>query len=122
MTNTLALNTCMKMQHIKMLTNDTFHRLGCITDVVHQIKLKPDCKPVIHPQQNVPMEIRSKVKELEQMEILDVTEQVSEPTDWVNSMLTVAKKNEQLCICIDPRDLNKAIKHEHYQMRAIEKK
>ena len=43
-----------------------------------------------------------------------------EPTDWVNSMVVVTKLNGKLRICIHPRDLNKAIKHEHYPMSTIE--
>ena len=53
------------------------------------------------------------------MERLDVIERVYEPTDWVNSMVTVIKKNEQLRICVDPCDLNKAIKHQYYLMRTV---
>ena len=34
--------------------------------------------------------------------------------------MTVVKPNGKLRICIDPRDLNKAIKHEFYPMRMIE--
>ena len=47
-------------------------------------------------------------------------ERVQEATDWVNSMVTVVKPNGKLRICIDPRDLNKAIKREYYPMRTIE--
>ena len=54
------------------------------------------------------------------MERLEVNGRVQEPTDWVNSMVTVIKPNGKLRICIDPRDLNKAIKREHYPMRTIE--
>lgn len=57
--------------------------------------------------------------ELEQMEHLEVTERVHEPTDWVNSMVTMTKPNGKLCICIDPRNLNKAVKHD-CPMRTIE--
>ena len=52
--------------------------------------------------------------------VLEVIERVQEPTDWVNSMVTVIKPNGKLRICIDPRDLNKAIECEHYPMRTIE--
>ena len=51
---------------------------------------------------------------------LNVIERVHEPTDWVNSVVIVTKPNGKLRICIDPRDLNKAIKREHYPMRTIE--
>ena len=86
------------------------------TALVASPKLHPNCKPVIHPPQKVPITIWSKVrKELERMERLDVIERVYEPTDWVNSMVTVIKKNEQLHICIDPCDLKRAIKCENSQ-------
>ena len=42
-----------------------------------------------------------------------------EPTDWVNSMVTVIKP-EKIRVCIDPRDLNRAIEREHYPMKTIE--
>ena len=54
------------------------------------------------------------------MEELDVIEKVEEATDWVNSMVTIVKPNGSLRICIDPRDLNKAIKREPYPMSTIE--
>ncbi|RXN16535.1 dynein heavy chain axonemal [Labeo rohita] len=57
--------------------------------------------------------------ELKRMEDLGVIVKQTEPTDWVNSMVTVLKP-EKLRICIDPQDLNKAIKREHYPLRTIE--
>jgi len=37
-----------------------------------------------------------------------------EPTEWVNSLVIVQKTKGQLRICLDPRDLNSAIKREYY--------
>ena len=54
------------------------------------------------------------------MERLGVIERAQEPTDWVNSMVTIVKPNGKLRICIDPHDLNQAIKREFYPMRTIE--
>jgi hypothetical protein len=45
---------------------------------------------------------------------------VTEPTEWVSSMV-VAIKIDKVRICIDPRDLNKAIKREYYPMTTIDK-
>ena len=44
---------------------------------------------------------------------------VNEPTDWVSSMVIVVKSNK-LRICIDPKDLNQAIKRSHYPLPKIE--
>lgn len=38
----------------------------------------------------------------------------------VNSIVCDEKSNGKLRICLDPRDLNKAIKREYYQLPAIE--
>ena len=44
---------------------------------------------------------------------------VTEPTDWVSSMFTVVW-NGKLRICPDPKDLNKAIRREHYPIPRVE--
>lgn len=49
------------------------------------------------------------------MEKIGVIKKVSEPTDWVNSMVCTMKKDGSLCICLDPRDLNTAIKRSHHK-------
>ena len=43
----------------------------------------------------------------------------TEPTDWVSSMVTVVR-NGKLRICSDPKDLNKAIRREHYPFPIVE--
>ena len=40
---------------------------------------------------------------------------VTEPTEWVNSMTYPMKPSGELCICLDPKDLNKAIIREYYR-------
>ena len=39
---------------------------------------------------------------------------VDEPIDWVNSLVCVTKKNGTLRLCLDPKDLNRAIKRPHH--------
>ena len=132
--NILGLKTCMEMkliQRIDTINNhnsnvldrytDVFEGLGCITDVVYHITLDTSRQPVVHPPRRVPVTLRPKIQEeLICMEKLNVIEKVEEPTDWVNSMVTIIKPNGKLRICIDPHDLNKTIKQEHYPMRTID--
>ena len=54
------------------------------------------------------------------MESVGVIQKVNEPTEWVSSMLAVRKPNDKVRICIDPKDLNRAIKREQYPMRTID--
>ena len=44
---------------------------------------------------------------------------ITEPAQWVSSMLVIVKP-KKFHICLDPRDLNKAIRREHYQMPTME--
>ena len=43
---------------------------------------------------------------------------VNEPTPWLSSTVTIIKPGK-IRICIDPRDLNKAILHLKYQMPTL---
>lgn len=49
-------------------------------------------------------------------EKMGVIKNIEEPTDWVSSLVIVLKKHGALRICLDPRDLNKAIKREHFRL------
>ncbi|XP_033114347.1 uncharacterized protein LOC117114765, partial [Anneissia japonica] len=50
------------------------------------------------------------------MEKRGVIRKVDKPTDWVNSLVIVEKRDGSLRLCLDPRDLNKAIKREHHMI------
>ena len=85
------------------------------------IHLKENATPVVHPPRRVPHAIKQKLKEnLDKMENTGVIDKVTTPTDWVNSLVVVEKENRKLRICLDPRDLNAAIKRPHYPMSTLE--
>ena len=68
--------------------------------------------PVVHPPCRVPVALRDQIKEkLDEMVASGILAPVTEPTEWVSSMLR---------ICLDPHDLKKAIRREHYQMPTVE--
>jgi hypothetical protein len=128
--NVLGKKSCSELKLVKRVDAiersitdeyaDVFQGLGCVKDVVHHIEVDKNAKPVVHPPRRVPITLRSRVKdELDRMETLGVAERVHEPSDWVNSMVTVIKPNGKLRICIDPRDLNKAIKREHFPTKTV---
>ena len=87
----------------------------------HHIKLNDEVSPKVHPPRKIPMGLREKLKkELDSMEKAGVIQKVDEPTEWVNSMVVAEKPNGDLRVCLDPRDLNKAIKREYYQLPTFE--
>ena len=94
---------------------DIFRGLGNIGK--YRITLKENAIPVIHQARRVPHSLRDKLKlSLDANLKCGVLQKVDEPTDWVHNLVIVEKKNGILRLCLDPRDLNKVIKREHYRI------
>ena len=94
---------------------DVFQGIGKL-GMVHKIQLEDNYKPVIHAPRKVPLSLREKLKtELQRLEELDIIETVEEPTGWVHS-LVIVEKQDKLRLCIDPKELNRYVKREHFQL------
>ncbi len=99
---------------------DVFNGIGCF-EKKHHVELKEDAKPVIHPPRKVPIALKGKLKnELDRLDKLGIIKKVDKPTDWVNSLVIVEKPKGDLRLCLDPKDLNQAVKREHYQIPTID--
>jgi transposase InsO family protein len=86
----------------------------------YTLKIDPTVKPVVHGPRRQPKALADKVVEkLKEMEKEGHIITVTEPTDWVSSMVTVVK-NGKIRIVSDPKDLNKAIRREHYPIPTVE--
>ena len=87
----------------------------------NHIVLDPTVPSVIDTSRNVPHKLGEELKqELNRMTELGVIEPVSEPTDWVSSLVIARKPNGSLTVCLDPRNFNKAIKRPHHLMPTTE--
>ena len=96
-----------------------FEGLGCLPGT-YSIKLDLSVPPTIHPPRKVPAALMDKVRaELSRMEDIGVIARQTEPTEWVNSMVVV-NKGDKIRICIDPKDLNRAIMREHFPLKTID--
>ncbi|XP_061712803.1 uncharacterized protein LOC133521750 [Cydia pomonella] len=94
--------------------------IGCLPGS-YKIRVNRECKPVVHAPRKVPIPLREKLKaKLEDMERQDIIAKVEGPTDWVNSMTIVKKPNGDLRICLDPKELNQAIKREHFRLPTLD--
>ena len=60
--------------------------------------------------------MKKKIIELQEKGIIKKAE---EPSEWINSMVVVAKPNE-IRICLDHKDLNKAVQRRNFQMPTLE--
>ena len=86
----------------------------------YSIKIDPTAKPVVHDLRRQPPALLPKiVDKLKEMEKEGHLAKVMQPTDWVNSMV-VSLRGEKIRICLDPADLNKAVKREHYPIPTVE--
>ena len=120
-----SANTCKEMGLVQGVDellkayDKLFTGLGCLPGE-HTIEIDPSYTPVVRPPRRVPLALKEQIKgELQRMVNAGVVVKQKEPTDWVNSMVTVIKP-EKVRVCIDPRDLNRAIKREHYLIKTIE--
>lgn len=87
-----------------------------------KIHTDPNATPVVHPPRRVPIALRDRLKqELQHMEKQQVIVKVTEPTEWANSMVAAEKpRTGKLRVCLDPKDLNKAIKRPHYPLPTLD--
>ena len=87
----------------------------------YTIQLHSDVQPITHAPRKYPISLHPKVKEhLNKIECMGVITHVDQPTDWVSSVTYVQKANGELCLCLDPCDLNEAICHNHQKMVTVE--
>jgi hypothetical protein len=76
---------------------------------------------VVDPPRPVPIALKYNLKaELDRLESEIILKVVTEPTTWVSDMSIVRIPTGKLCICIDPKDLNKATRHNHYPIPMID--
>ncbi|XP_021361397.1 uncharacterized protein K02A2.6-like [Mizuhopecten yessoensis] len=100
---------------------DVFEGIGLLKGECH-IKTDPSVPPVVHPPRRVPLSLREGLKEeLARMESLEIITKVIDPTEWVSSLVVVKNpESGKLRVCIDPKDLNKAILRPHYPTKTLE--
>ena len=100
--------------------SDCFGNIGTRKNT-HHIENKDNVTPVVTPVRKIPIALKPKLeKELKRMVDLDIIEPVQKPTDWVNGLVVVEKRNGKLRVCLDPRPLNKAIKREDVHLPTAE--
>lgn len=108
---------------LQTLFNDyknVFQGLGCLPYKCH-LTVRPYVQPKIDAPRKIPFSLQDRLKdELNRMTKLGVIEPVSKPTNWVSSIVIVQKSNNRLRLCLDPRNLNEAIKRSHYPLPSIE--
>ena len=91
---------------------------NCIGDMhgEYDIKRDPTIPPIQHGRWKVPIEYKEEIeKELAEMVQQGIIIKQTEATPWISSLTYPKKANGKLRICLDPKDLNKAIIHENHK-------
>ena len=87
----------------------------------YDIKTDPTVPPVQHGRQKVSIEYKEEIeKESAEMVCQRIITKQTEPTPWVSSLTYPKKANSKLRICLDPKDLNKAIICENHKAPTLE--
>ena len=98
---------------------DVFKGLGHIGESSTFV-IDPNHPPVQHGPRRIPVTLQKEVKEkIPELEKKGIIQKVTDPTDWISSMVIVSMPGK-IRICLDPRDLNKAIQRPKYQMPTLE--
>ena len=127
-------------QDILDVYSDVFTGIGKFPGMPYKFQLKQNAKTARHAPRKVPIHLQDAFhKEIRNLEQLGILEETKDVTEWVNSFVITEKKvptnsskiptnssnqghsmNKKLSICLDPRDLNKALEREPYDTPSIE--
>ena len=126
--NILGLNACIKLNMIRKINNissenfdDLFdEKIGCVNDTV-KLELDKTIKPSIAPYRRIPFTLHNVLKmELDKLVKSKIIIPVTQPTEWVSNIVLIQKPNKSIRICLDPHNLNKAIKRSHYPFPTVD--
>ena len=100
---------------------DVFKGIGTLPGGPYHIKLKGSYKPVQHLPRSVPLGMQSAYRaELDRLVKEGIITEVHEHTKWINSIVPVMKEDGSLRLCLDPKDLNKAIERNQWYARTLD--
>ncbi len=94
--------------------SDNFTGLGCITLVKDPVQVKHAACQVAETCQP---KLRDKLTDMVDKKIL---RKVDFATDWINSLVTVEKKDKSLRVCLNPKDSNQAIVREYVYINTMQ--
>ena len=101
-----------KINNIRDLMNQypqQFDRIGELQKT-HKLVVDSNVPSRIDPPRRTPIALRDKIKsELDKMVSQQIIRTIEEPTDWVSSLTYVTKRDGSIRVCLDPRQLNKAL-------------
>ena len=78
---------------------------------------KTSVTPVVSPVRCISVMLTEKVKnELDHVSAKFVITPVQQPIDWISNVVVTMKKSGDLRVWLDPQELNKTLKREHFKL------
>ena len=100
---------------------DVFTGLGKFPGKPYKIHLKDDAVPVTYSPRRVPKHLHERLKStLNRLEQAKIISKCEEPSEWQHPLVIVEKADQTLRLCLDPKDLNKQILDDQYQIPKME--
>ena len=97
-----------------------FDRIGELEKVC-KLVVDPNVPSRIDAPRRTPIAMKDKIKaELDSMTEQNIISRIEEPTDWVSSLTCVTKRDGSVRVCLDPRQLNKALIRPYHQAQTVE--
>ncbi len=107
---------------LETLYPDRFKGLGSL-HTPYRIELKSDTIPFISPPRKYPIKLREEItNKLQEMADLGVVKKCDddEPSEWIHSLAFTRKASGELRVCLDPRQLNTAIKRTYHKIPTLD--
>ena len=115
-----AMSEIHNIEDLKSAFPQSFDTLGNFREEYH-LTVDPTVAPVVHPCRKYAIQRREAIHdELNKMESMRVIARETEPTDWVSSLTFTGKRDGTLRLCLDPKDLNQALKRPHHKTPTLE--
>ena len=87
--------------------NDVFKGIGTLPGRPYHIRLKEQYRLVQYPTRSAPVAMQSAYRTESNRLVKEGI--ITEHTEWINSIIPAMKSNGNLRLCLNPKDLNKAI-------------
>ncbi|XP_014673091.1 PREDICTED: uncharacterized protein LOC106813467 [Priapulus caudatus] len=108
------------VRDLQGLYPDQFDKIGNFPGEYH-IMVDPNIPPVVHAPRKTPIQMKDEINtQLDQLVKQGVIRRVTEPSEWVSSLTYSRKADGSLRICLDPKELNRAILRSHNNTPTLE--
>ena len=99
---------------------EVFEGLGCLPGE-YDIALDETIPPVQNRPRRIALSMQEDVKKkIDALEMQGIIARVDTPTKWISNMLAIRKPSGAVRVCIDPSELNKAVRRNHFPMPTLD--